>query len=153
MRQMAKSLRSDEFPDVAAETAKQRERIKWFPWHGNVFRALQTIEGLEVDLELLEERSERQKLLKAALEFGHYIAVNKRFIPNYGDRFRIGETISSAFAKSTINQVVSKRFVKKQQMRWTKRGTHLLLQIRTRALNEELRSDFCRWYPAMKEAA
>lgn len=114
---------------------------------------MQSIEDLTVHLELLEENSKRNKLLKAVREFGGYIFANKRFIPNYGDRFRNGETISSAFAESTINQVVSKRFVKKQQMRWTKRGAHLLLQIRTRALNEELRFDFCRWYPAMKEAA
>jgi hypothetical protein len=32
--------------------------------------------------------------------------------------------------ESTVNQVVSKRFVKKQQMQWTPRGAHLLLQTR-----------------------
>jgi hypothetical protein len=31
--------------------------------------------------------------------------------------------------------VVSRRFCKKQQMRWTPRGAHLLLQIRTRVSN------------------
>jgi hypothetical protein len=35
--------------------------------------------------------------------------------------------------ESTINQVVSRRFVKKQQMAWTLRGTHLLLQTGTKA--------------------
>jgi len=30
--------------------------------------------------------------------------------------------------------------VKKQQMRWTDRGAHFLLQVRTRVLNEEWRS-------------
>lgn len=37
--------------------------------------------------------------------------------------------------------------VKKQQMRWSKRGAHLLLQVRTKVLNEELRETFDRWYP------
>src|SRR5271165_6978330 len=32
------------------------------------------------------------------------------------------------------------RMVKKQQMRWTDRGAHLLLQMRTRVLNEDWRS-------------
>ena len=36
--------------------------------------------------------------------------------------------------------------VKKQQMRWTPRGAHLLLQIRTRVLNDQLAGDFHRWY-------
>jgi hypothetical protein len=37
--------------------------------------------------------------------------------------------------------------VKKQQMRWSPRGAHLLLQIRTRVLNDDLANDFHRWYP------
>ena len=54
-----------------------------------------------------------------------------------------------AFAESTVNQVISKRMVKKQQMRWTKRGAHLLLQVRTQTLNGDLRDTFCRWYLSM----
>jgi hypothetical protein len=67
--------------------------------------------------------------------------------PNYGEK------ISTAFVESTINWVVSKRMVKKQQMRWTKRGAHLLLQARTETLNGELRDTFCRWYPGMTKVA
>jgi hypothetical protein len=52
--------------------------------------------------------------------------------------------------ESAVNQVVSRRFVKKQQMRWTERGAHLLLQIRTQVLNDTWRSTLSRWYPAMQ---
>jgi hypothetical protein len=55
--------------------------------------------------------------------------------------------ISTAFTESAVNQVISKRMVKKQQMRWTPRGAHLLLQIRTRVLNDDLANHFHRWYP------
>jgi hypothetical protein len=41
----------------------------------------------------------------------------------------------------------SKRLVKKQQMSWSRRGAHLLLQARTRVLNEEFREKFDEWYP------
>ena len=41
-------------------------------------------------------------------------------------------------------------FVKQQQMQWTKRGAHLLLQVRTHVVNGELRAMFCRWYPGMQ---
>jgi transposase-like protein len=51
----------------------------------------------------------------------------------YGERYRNGETISSAFVESTVNQVVSKRMVKKQQMRWAPKSAHLLLQVRTKS--------------------
>ena len=130
---------------------KQLESLKWHLWHGNVYRALQTIENLAVDLESREERSERaKKLLKAVSEFHHYIESNQDSIPNYGDRYRHGERISTAFAESTVNQVISKRMVKKQQMGWTERGAHFLLQVRTQVLNDDLRATFERWYPGMK---
>src|SRR5260221_8683317 len=94
---------------------------------------------------------EQRKLLKAVREFWTYITANRKFIANYGDRYRHGETISTGFVESAINQVVSKRMVKKQQMRWTDRGAHLLVQVRTRVLNEEWRSTLLRWYPGMQE--
>jgi hypothetical protein len=48
-----------------------------------------------------------------------------------------------------VNAVISKRFAKRQQMQWTKRGAHLLLQIRTRTLDDTLRPLFERWYPGL----
>jgi hypothetical protein len=47
--------------------------------------------------------------VKAVREFHGYIEANQNFIPNYGDRYRHGEKISTAFAESAVNQVVSKR--------------------------------------------
>jgi len=94
------------------------------------------------------------KLRKALDELHTYIERNQAMIPNYGERWRSGEAISSAFVESAVNQVISKRMVKKQQMRWSKRGAHLLLQVRTKVLNEELRETFDRWYPnSHREAA
>jgi hypothetical protein len=130
---------------------KQLESLKWHLWHGNVYRALQIIEDLECDLDSPAKRSERaKKLLKSASEFHHYIEANRAFIPNYGDRYRHGERIATSFAESVVNQVISKRMVKKQQMRWTLRGAHLLLQVRTQVLNDDLRLTFERWYPGLK---
>ncbi len=90
------------------------------------------------------------KLLKTVEEFHTYIQNNEAFIPNYGERFRQGETISTAFVESTVNQLVSKRMVKKQQMQWSERGAHLLLQVRTRVLDDELEDVFRDWYPGFR---
>jgi hypothetical protein len=38
---------------------------------------------------------------------------------------------------------------KKQQMQWSRRGAHLLLQTRTRTLDGSLRAAFEHWYPGM----
>jgi hypothetical protein len=51
--------------------------------------------------------------------------------------------------RPTVNTVLGKRFAKKQQMQWTRRGAHLLLQTRTRALDGTLRATFERWYPGL----
>ena len=82
-------------------------------------------------------------------EFCTYIGRNSEEIPNYGERHRCGEPISTATAEATVNQVISRRMVKKQQMRWSPRGAHLLLQVRTRVLNDDLAADFARWYPGL----
>ena len=74
---------------------------------------------------------------------------NQAFIVNYGDRYRNGEPISSSFAESAVNQVVSKRFSKKQQMAWTDRNANSVLQVRTAVLNDEYRDCFEQWYPSM----
>ena len=79
-----------------------------------------------------------RKLLKAVEEFHTYIANKKGFIPNYGERYHAGERISTGVVESTVNQVVSKRFCKRQQMQWTKRAAHLLLHVRVKVLNREL---------------
>jgi hypothetical protein len=126
---------------------RELERVKWFLWHGNVFRADQTLTDLvfEVDGAIDEDREARRpahlvlkKLARALEEFGTYIDNNASGIVNYGERHRCGERISTGFVESTINQLVAKRFVKKQQMRWTARGAPLLLQVRVQALNDDL---------------
>jgi len=47
MSQMTKGLRSRDNSELAAEVAEELERLKWFLWHGNVFRALQTVDDLQ----------------------------------------------------------------------------------------------------------
>jgi len=89
------------------------------------------------------------KLLKTVEEFYAYITNNQQFIPNYGERYRNGERISTGFVESTVNQLISKRMVKQQQMRWTHKGAHLLLQVRTRVLDGDWRDIFERWYPGL----
>lgn len=136
------------------ELEKQLERIKWYLWHGNAHDAISHLEELKDDLAWVEAVSpSTQKLQQAVHEFHVYITTNQSFLVNYGDRYRNGETISSAFVESTVNEIISKRFVKKQQMKWTKKGAQQLLQVRIQVLNNTLREAFCRWYPSLAETA
>jgi hypothetical protein len=150
MTQMAKGL---EGKDIIIQPAvlQELERSKWYLWHGNVYEACISTDNLELILDNDDElTAKRRSLLKGLRDFRIYITANARLIPNYGERWRYGEAIATGFVESTVNQVVSKRFVKKQQMKWSPRGAHLVLQTRTRVLNDELRQTFQRWYPGMQ---
>jgi len=106
----------------------QIERLKWSLWHGQVDKALGKIDDLEISIEPFHETYARfSRLVKALSELRTYIVNNRHLIPNYGERYHNGETIATGFVESTGNEVVSKRFCKKQQMQWSKEGAHLLL--------------------------
>ena len=150
LQQQTKALK-EELPVTGVDISKRLESVKHLLWHGNTEEALERLANLLMDLSLIQARSAAaEKMAAGVTEFETYIRNNREFIPNFGERRRQGETISTAFVESTINQVVSRRFVKKQQMAWTLRGAHLLLQTRTRVLNGELESTFKRWYPRFR---
>jgi hypothetical protein len=126
----------------------QIDRLKWSLWHGQVDKALGKIDDLETSIEPFSKTYARfPRLVKALSELRTYIVNNRHLIPNYGERYRNGEPIATGFVESTVNEVVSKRFCKQQQMQWSKEGAHLLLQTRVRVLNGELAGIFKRWYP------
>jgi hypothetical protein len=114
--QQTKSLRAER-EEAGAAASRQIESIKHLLWHGNADEALDRLASLTIDLDLIPKRSaSAEKLAAGVAELATYIRNNREFIPNLGERYRQGETISTAFVESTINQVVSRRFVKKQQM-------------------------------------
>ena len=158
MQQIAKGLPltiqdEEETYPLRDPVVRSLERLKWSLWHGNVYKAFQKLTDLIMDLDVAVATTgdgTARKLFKAVEEFHTYIDRNRAFIPNYGERYRYGERISTGFVESTVNQVISKRFCKKQQMQWTKRGAHLLLQTRVKTLNRELGAVFRRWYPDLQ---
>jgi hypothetical protein len=133
---------------LGAAIGEQIERLKWSLWHGQVDKALGKIDDLESSIAPFSETYARYAgLVKAVSALRTYIVNNRHVIPNDGERYRNGEPIATGFVESTVNEVVSKRFCKKQQMQWSKEGAHLLLQTRVRTLNGELAGIFKRWYP------
>ena len=132
------------------------ERIKHLLWHGHAREAVERIEWLQDDVELAaeeatgESKAKLDRLATALGEFQVYIRRDAGSVVDYGERYRASERISSGFVESAINQVVAKRFSKRQSMRWTKRGAHLALQTRTRVLNGELEGAFRRRWPGFR---
>jgi len=100
------------------------ERLQWYLWHGNVFKALQVGQSVAMDLDAAvatNGHGTARTLLKAVEAFHPYLEHNQGFIPNYGERYRHGERIRTGSVESTVKQVISTRFCTKQQMAWTPR--------------------------------
>jgi len=76
--------------------------------------------------------------------WGH-LRANADGVINYQAWKRLGRRISSSGVEGTVNRLIGRRLGKDQQMCWTKRGAHLLLQVRCAMLNSELLPVFRRW--------
>jgi len=164
LQQCARGLPKPKVATIVADTTGEErldrclESVKHSLWHGNSAGALERLQDVEGVLERwdCDEDGETTpsestaRMLKYVRELDTYIANNAPLIVNYGERYRNGERISTGFVESTINQVVSKRMVKKQQMQWTPEGAHLLLQVRTQVLNDDWEATFRTWYPSFR---
>lgn len=140
------------------ELQRELTSIKWHLWHGSSLRALEIIDSLDVPLgnheadKLIVHKYDKLKALTRYLgDLKTYIRQNSASIVDYSERYRYGERVSTGFVESTVNQVISKRFVKRQQMQWTKKGAHLLMQARTKVLNEEWDGCFRQRYPGFRQ--
>lgn len=123
------------------------ENAKWRLWYFQPVNCLSKLSYLSGQLELLPDSDTKTRTMKLLLDLVHYLYRNERFLGDYANCFRAGLPISSATAESTVNCVISKRFVKKQQMRWSPGGANALLQIRCAVLNGRYWPQFQQRHP------
>lgn len=131
--------------------------IKWHLWHGNAEQAAEKITDLDDILDthqddqlLAKNYGKLKPLAQLIADFQTYVKQNSASIVDYSERQRYGERVSTGFVESAVNQVLAKRLVKRQQMQWTKKGAHLLVQARTKVLNEEWEDCFRQQYPGFR---
>ncbi|UEM24768.1 hypothetical protein JL100_030495 (plasmid) [Skermanella mucosa] len=142
--------RAAHHPLEAAALQDRIERIKWRLWHSDAGEALNRSRALAEDIAALDSGYPGPtRLVKATAGLTTYIENNSAAITDYAERWDHGEIISTAFAESTVDLVISRRFAKKHQMQWSRKGAHRLLQTRTRTLHGTLPDLFTTWYPAM----
>jgi hypothetical protein len=68
-------------------------------------------------------------------ELKQYIAHNVGTLVNSHRRHQAGLRVSSRGAESSVNYLINWRMNKCQQMRWSRQGADLLLQVRAAMLN------------------
>ena len=58
-----------------------------------------------------------------------YLIGQSNWLVNYAERHRAGLRVGTAITEGTANFLVNRRMNKGQQMRWSRRGADLLLQV------------------------
>ena len=119
-------------------------RLRWRLWHGQTERALTLIGELLADLDAVVEVADSPPVRKVttllrALET--YVAGQADLIIDYAAARHRGEPISTAMTESTVQRLLHRRMGANQQMRWSPRGAHRMLKVRTAVMNGTLVSE------------
>jgi hypothetical protein len=78
-----------------------------------------------------------------------YLTGQGDWLVNYAERHRAGLEVGTAITEGTANFLLNRRMNKSQQVRWSRRGADLLLQVRCAVYNGTLGSGFGqRFQPA-----
>jgi hypothetical protein len=143
-RQAASGLSTDQPRRVRAKTAivAEVERLHWRIWNGKATDARLTVDRIRRFMHVFKgERGHRtmgvpsRKLWHALREVNHYLRSQSARLVNYAERFRAGLRVGTSVTEGTANFLVNRRMNKSQQMRWTRRGADLLLQVRCAVYN------------------
>jgi hypothetical protein len=124
---------------ASALLAETIERIRWRLWHGQVRRALDLIAETVVTVDAAAGHTEPRTRLLGDLET--YVSGQSDIIIDYATARRCEEPISTAITESTVQWLLHRRMNSQQQMRWSPRGAHLMLKVRTAVVNGTLDRD------------
>jgi hypothetical protein len=83
-----------------------------------------------------------RKLWTALQALNKYLTGQSTWLVNYAERHRAGQRVGTSITEGTANFLVNRRMNKRQQMRWSRRGADLLLQVRCAVYNGTLGSAF-----------
>jgi hypothetical protein len=158
LKQIAGALTTDNPARVAAKAVivTEVERLHWRIWNGRARNARKSIDRIRAVMHLFQgEPGSRKsvapsrKLWTALHALDGYLSGQSAWLVNYAERHRAGLRVGTAVTEGTANFLVNRRMNKSQQMRWSRRGADLLLQVRCAVYNGTLGFDFGqKFYPA-----
>jgi hypothetical protein len=118
------------------------DRLRWRIWNGKGKDAKVTLERVRSVIAIFQSESGGRKrdppsrrLWTALREIDRYLTSQSAWLVNYAERHRAGLRVGTALTEGTANFPVNRRMNKSQQMRWSRHGADLLLQVRCALLN------------------
>jgi hypothetical protein len=145
-KQAASGLSTEVPPRVQAKTVivEEVERLRWRIWNGRAKDARLTLDRIRKVMHAFKGEGSRRtmgpshKLWTALHEIDGYLRSQSSWLVNYAQRYRAGLRVGTALTEGTANFLVNRRMNKSQQMRWSRRGADLLLQVRCAIYNGTL---------------
>jgi len=155
LQQLAKGVNAATDGGVRSHALTELDRAKWRFWNGHIERGLIGLVhlGQWARAECFEHIPSLKKLENALWDMIRYLELNADSMPNYGKRYRAGRRISTGFVESAVNEIVAKRMVKKQQMRWNRHTVQGFLDVRIHVLNGTLENAFRHWHKGFRPIA
>jgi hypothetical protein len=133
------------------------DRLRWRIWNGKAKDARITLERIRQVMPAFQGEQKRdtssRRLWTALREIDRYLTSQSAWLVNYAERHRAGLRVGTSLTEGTANFLVNRRMNKSQQMRWSRRGADLLLQVRCAALNGKLGSSFGQLFQAVDPAS
>ena len=158
LEQTAGGLSADDPARVAAKAVivAEVERLQWRLWNGKAKDADISIGRIRTVMHHFQGEQGQprsiapsRKLWTALHALDAYLTGQSDWLVNYAERYRAGLRVGTAITEGTANFLVNRRMNKSQQMRWSRRGADLLLQVRSAVYNGTLCSGFGqRFQPA-----
>jgi hypothetical protein len=142
--------------EAKAVIVTEVDRLHWRLWNGKAKDAQISIDRIRAVMHHFQgEQGQRRciapsrKLWTALHALDGYLTGQADWLVNYAERHQAGLRVGTAITEGTANFLVNRRMNKSQQMRWTRRGADLLLQVRCAVYNGTLGSGFGqRFQPA-----
>jgi hypothetical protein len=123
-----------------ARFADAVEHVRWRLWHGQVQRALDLIGDTVTALAAVasSSRATASKVGNLLRSLETYVAGQAELIIDYAAARHDAEPISTAPTESTVQWLLHRRMGGNQQMRWSPRGAHMMLKVRSAVANGTL---------------
>jgi hypothetical protein len=134
-------------------------RLHWRIWNGKAKDAKITLERIRQVMPVLQGDGDRKRdpssrrLWTALREIDRYLTSQSAWLVNYAERHRAGLRVGTSLTEGTANFLVNRRMNKAQQMRWSRRGADLLLQVRCAGINGKFGSSFGQLFHAVDPAS
>ncbi len=123
------------------EIVTEVERLRWRTWNGKAKNARITLKRLPTLLPTLKTRA-RPQAERALRVIDRYLRSQSAWLVNYAERHRADLQVGTSIREGTADFLVNRRMAKSQQMRWSRRGADLLLQVGCAVYNGALGPDF-----------